>query len=106
MESINGQVTDMQRTCGTVVSAIETLSHIDLQYWLQRFVLEVRKKDGAEFPPITLHRDLQRLMRLLRQSGKHSLDLFKDAEFGLFRVTGCRNEATSKQRVGLGVLIV
>ena len=36
----------------------EHLPNIDadtLQYWMSRFVLEARKKDGNEYPPNTLH---------------------------------------------------
>ena len=34
---------------------IEAIDNEQLQYWMNRFVLEVRKKDGAEYAPNTLH---------------------------------------------------
>ncbi len=39
------------KTCGDHIPSISKLSSCGLQYWLTRFVLEVRKKDGSEFPP-------------------------------------------------------
>ena len=76
-----------QQTCSKVVSAIETLSKSELQYWLQRFVLEVRKRGGTEFPPNSLHHNCSGLMRHLRQNGQHTLDFYKDPEFALFHAT-------------------
>ena len=28
------------------------MSHVDLAYWMGKFALEVRKKDGSEYPPL------------------------------------------------------
>jgi hypothetical protein len=58
-----------------------------LQYWLTRFVLEVRKKDGTDYPPQTLHHLCSGLLRHLRQNGHPSLDIFKDPFFAEFRST-------------------
>ena len=37
-----------------------------LSYWLSRFVLEVRKGDGTEYPPKSLHYLLCGLQRIIR----------------------------------------
>ena len=31
------------------------MSHVDLAYWMGKFALEVRKKDGSEHPPKSLY---------------------------------------------------
>jgi hypothetical protein len=49
-------------------------------------VLEVRKKDGAEYPPQTLHH-LCSGLRYLRQNGHPTLDIFKDSLFAEFHST-------------------
>ena len=54
------------------------LSPQQLQHFLSRFVLEVRKKDGMEYPPNTLYHIVCGVMRYLRQNGKSELDLFKE----------------------------
>ena len=41
-----------------------------LQYYLSCFVLEVRKKDGTEYPPDTLYHIVCGVMRFLCQNGK------------------------------------
>ena len=51
---------------------------------MSRFILELRKKDGSEFPPNSLHHICCGLMRYLRGSGKPDLDIFKDKEFAEF----------------------
>ena len=37
----------------------------ELQHWLSRFMLEMRKKDGMEYPPDTLYQTVCRIMRFL-----------------------------------------
>ena len=32
---------------------VTSLNNNSLQYWMSRFVLDLRKKDGAEYPPNT-----------------------------------------------------
>ena len=58
-----------------------------LQFWITRFVLETRKKDGTEYPPNSLYHIVTGLMRYLRENGRPSIDFFKDAEFASFRQT-------------------
>ena len=41
-----------------------------LTRYISRFILEVRKKDGTEYPPNTLYHIICRLMRHLRQNGR------------------------------------
>lgn len=43
--------------------------HTYIQYWMSRFVPEVRKKDGSEYPPNTLHH-ISGIPRHLRESGR------------------------------------
>ena len=72
-----------------------------LQHWLCRFILEVRKKDGNPFPPNTLHHIACGIMRYLRINGKPGIDIFKDKEFARFR-TVLDSEMKRLQSSGLG----
>ena len=38
-----------------VPERIEAMDNEQLRYWLSRFIFEVRKRDGSEYPPNTLH---------------------------------------------------
>lgn len=57
-----------------------------LDYWLSRFVLEARRKDGKMYPPNTLHQLVCGILRYAREL-KPDLDFFKDREFAGFRLT-------------------
>ena len=50
-------------------------------------MLEVRKLDGAEYPPETLHHICSGILRHLRQNGHPTLDIYKDSGFTEFRTT-------------------
>ena len=72
-----------------------------LQYWLTRFVLEVRKKNSTEYPSQTLHHLCSGLLRYLRQNGHLTLDIYKDSLFAEFRAT-LDAEMKRLQRLGIG----
>ena len=76
-----------QQTLGDSIPDLTDLSRSQLQHWLTRFVLEVRKKDGSEYVPNTLHHICCGLMRHLRWNGHPSLDFFTDSDFADFKVT-------------------
>ena len=54
---------------------------------IEVFVLEIRKKDGSEYVPNTLHHIVAGIMRHIRLEGNPSIDFFKDAEFANFHLT-------------------
>lgn len=56
-------------TTGATIKPLSKLSRKELQHWLTRFVLEVRKKDGSQFSPNSLHHICCGLMRYLRWNG-------------------------------------
>ena len=61
----------------------------------------MRKKDGSEFPPNTLHHIVCGIMRHLRDKSP-SLDFFTETDFTqLKKNTGCRNEKAAKPRFGI-----
>ena len=55
-----------------------------MKHWLTLFVLEVRKQNGTEYPPNTLHHIVCGIMRYLRQNGMN-IDFYQDPEFADFR---------------------
>ena len=56
-----------------------------LQRWMSRFVLEVRKKDGAPYPPNSVYHIVCGIMRFIRLNGKPEVDFFRDQDFAEFR---------------------
>ena len=73
----------------------------DLAKLLSRFILEIRKKNGDEFPPNTLHHIVSGLQRHLCLSGQPELDFFKCPEFAEFRAD-LDAEMKRLQQSGLG----
>ena len=89
---------------GTSVPSFMQLDRQDLQYWITRFILEVRKKDGMEYPPNTLHHIVCGLMHHLRQDcGKPDIDFFKDTAFADFR-SSLDAEMKRLQAAGVGAV--
>ena len=85
-------------------SDISTLHHItrtQLQHWLTRFVLEVRKKDGTEYPPDTLHHICSGIACHMRANGHPALNIYQDNDFTEFRTT-LDAEMKRLQQKGLG----
>ena len=77
----------VQHTTATIPALLLEMTNTDLQYWMTRFIMEVRKKDGTNFLPNTLHHICCGIMRHLRTNGKPSLDIFNDPEFADFRAS-------------------
>ena len=69
---------------GDSIPQLTELQPTELQQWLTYFILELRKKDGSEFTPDTLHHICCGIMRHLRWKGQPAVDFFKDPEFADF----------------------
>ena len=72
-----------------------------LDYWLSKFVLEVRRRDGQPYPPNSMYQLTCGLLRWIREM-KPALNLFADAEFAGFRKT-LDGEMKRLRSMGLGV---
>ena len=68
---------------------------------LSSFIFEVRKQDGTEFPPDSLHHIVSGIQRFLRWNGKPEIDIYKDPGFADFRIC-LDSEMKRLQRAGLG----
>ena len=86
---------------GEAISPIEDLSIDELANLLRRFIFEVRKQDGSEFPPNSLHHIVSGIQRYIQWNGKPAIDLFKDGEFAEFCVC-LDSEMKRLQKSGLG----
>lgn len=80
-EHRNSQMPDKQ-----IATPITAIPLGDLSYWLERFVLEIRKRDGSEYVPATLHHIVCGIMRHLRETDP-TIDVFNDPTFTHFRKT-------------------
>lgn len=91
--------------CETSEVHIPPLTEMDahsIQHWMTRFILEIRKKNGDEYPPNTLHHLICGIMRFLRQNGNPQLDFFKDAIFADFR---CSLDGEMKRLQSKGLVL-
>ena len=66
---------------GENIPLINEASSADLAKLLSRFILEVRKKNGEEFPPNSLVHIVGGLQRYLRLNGRPVVDFFNNPEF-------------------------
>ena len=90
-----------QAAASVTIPPLPDLDSTQLQRWLTSFILEVRKKDGSEFPPNTLHHLICGLVRYIRLHGKPQLDVFKDPDFSGFR-SSLDAEMKRLQTLGIG----
>ena len=60
------------------------MNECELNRWLSRFVLEIRRRDGKEYLPNTLYQICCGILRYVREL-KPQLDIFRDAAFAGFR---------------------
>ena len=68
-------------------STFYELSVAEMDFWLSRFVLEVRKANGDPYPPNSLYQLVCGLQRCLRNHGFGNIKLFEDSAFHGFRST-------------------
>ena len=78
------------------------LSPESLAYWMGKFVLEVRKQNGTEYPPKTIYALICCFKRYFEKNGVHDINPLSvnDSRFGNFRVT---LDAEMKRLHGLGL---
>ena len=62
------------------------LNDWELNRWLSRFVLEIRQRDGKEYPVNTQYQICCGILRYIREL-KPQLDIFRDAAFARFYQT-------------------
>ena len=72
---------------GTNIAEMSQLSNSELDHWLTRFVLEMLKKIGEEYPPNMVHHICCGLMHRLRWNGQPSIDFFSDPAFASFKAS-------------------
>ena len=66
---------------------IEKLSGQLINFWLCRFVLEIRRRDGERYPPASLYQLCCGLLRHLCAAGRAEVNIFEQAEFHMFCTT-------------------
>ncbi|XP_051867999.1 uncharacterized protein LOC127568373 [Pristis pectinata] len=82
------------------------ITHDELNFWLCRFVLEVRRQDGSEYPPNSLRLLCCSILRHLRENCRRSdIDFFNKLkpDFAEFRTT-LDNRMKQLQRLGIGLV--
>ena len=65
----------------SVYNDIDEMSKGDLNYLLQKFIFEVRKKNKELYPPKTLYDIFAMINYYVQNNLKTSWSLFKDSEF-------------------------
>ena len=67
------------------ITPITSMTKQEIDEAMCRFALEIRRKDGKQYPPNTIHHICCGVMRYLRTQGKPEIDFFKDSSFSHFR---------------------
>lgn len=73
---------------GLVPATLGNQSLYSMDYWLSRFIIEWRRKDGSPYPPNTLYNIAASIQRTLREvHGRSDVNMFglKDTHFAEFR---------------------
>ena len=85
-----------------VTTPLTEISPTDLAYWMGKFVLEVRKRDGKPYPPKSLYALVCCFKRFFEDNGMHGINPLcpSDVAFGDFRAT---LDAEMKRLHGLGL---
>ena len=98
----NARVIELGVVDKLVITDILKVPEEELNYWLAKFVVEVRKKgEKAEFyPPTTLYQICCGLLRFLRNNGRAALNIFDDPMFKHFQDT---LDGEMKRLTSLGV---
>lgn len=86
---------------GDSIPEICQIDTAPLAHHLSSFILEVRKKNGDEFPPNSLFHIVSGIQRYLRYNGKPSVDFFNDPVFAGFKLN-LDAEMKRLQKKGLG----
>ena len=58
-----------------------------MNFWLAKFVLEVRRKDGKPYCPETLYQICCGLVRLLKEADRAEVDILANPMFVCFRAS-------------------
>jgi hypothetical protein len=77
-----------------------------LDYWLQRFIVEIRRKDGNPYPPSTLLAITSGIQRHLRTENNAQVNFFKEDEntfLGFRKALDARMKELTVQGVGVSV---
>ena len=64
---------------------IDNMPVEQLNYWLSKFVCEVRKQDGNEYPPSSLLSLVMGLQSYIKVTAKRNLEILKNPQFEEFR---------------------
>ena len=82
-----------------VTTPLLEMSPEDLAYWMGKFVLEVRKKDGNEYPPKTVYALVCCFKRFFEQNGIHAVNPLNATDariWGFQSYFRCRNETSAQ----------
>ena len=83
------------RQCATsteIPPSLEQINNNELNHWLSKFIMEVRKQDGSCYNSGTLYSICSSIQRYIRENrllsrNNETLDIYKDQKFALFRCT-------------------
>lgn len=67
----------------------------EMNYWLQRFIVEARRQDGKDYPPKSLYLISCGLLRFLRDKGVYDKNFLDEKKHNIYRISEssrCKNE--------------
>ena len=69
------------------ITLFSDLTLTEMNFWLSRFVLEIRKKNSEPYPPNTLYQVVSGLQRFLREHGRADIKIFENPALHGFKAT-------------------
>lgn len=80
-------IIEQSETAHRLLPEFVNMPKMDIQFWISKFVVEAKRKDGSSYPPNSLYQICCGLGRALKTSGRTDVDIFNAAEFAPFRDT-------------------
>ena len=79
------------------VSLHDTIAE-EFDFWLACFFVEVRRKDGKEYPPCTLYQIGCGILRKLRELGRYDLNFLDETNATFVKSRACLDAVTQQKR--------
>ena len=95
-EELKRTIRDLQR--GLPLRSNEYTIAEEFDFWLARFFVEVRRKDGKENPPCTLYQLGCGILRKLRELGRYDLNFLDETNATFVKSRACLDAVTQQKR--------
>ena len=87
-----------------IIKPLTDMTDEEMQYWISKFILEVRKEDGTEYPPKTILSLVMGLQSHIRMKNKVNIDFLNSPNFiGVRQILDSEMKRLSQKGLGINV---